>query len=127
MKILLISLIILAFSSGLIAECTDVQKASTIEIEIEQLKNRARSNGNHDFMDVFQIKAPVLVAGTKLVYMELTEGEVANFWIPLAYKISGDFAVTEITGYRESIKNFEVAVYYRGGECSKSIQRLLGI
>ena len=54
-----------------------------------------------------------------------TKGEVASFWIPLAYKVKGDIASSTISGYEEEIKNFEVAVYYGDSSCKRSIQRLL--
>ncbi len=57
--------------------------------------------------------------------MELAEGEVASFWIPLAYEIKDSIASSTISGYKEEILNFEVAVYYGDSNCQRSIQRSL--
>jgi hypothetical protein len=76
-------------------------------------------------MDKVVIETPLLVEDLKLSGMEITEGEVANFWIPLAYKPVDSIARTEIIGHKEEIKKFEVTVYYTSENCQKSIQRLL--
>lgn len=76
-------------------------------------------------MDRIAINAPAEIEGVPIVAMELTRGEVAELWIPLAYTISNGRAVTAITGYHSAIQNFEVAIYYESSSCKKSIQRML--
>lgn len=107
------------------AECTTKQNEITIPLSIEYNSAGTKSGGNHGHMDKVVIETPLVVEGLTLSGMEITEGEVANFWIPLAYKAVDSIARTEISGYKEEIRNFEVAVYYTSDNCQKSTQRLL--
>ena len=107
------------------AECTAKQNENAIPLSIEYTSSGTQAGGNHGHMDKVVIETPLVVEGLALSGMEITEGEVANFWIPLAYKAVDSIARTEISGYKEEIRNFEVAVYYTGENCKKSIQRLL--
>lgn len=84
-----------------------------------------KAGGNHGYMDRVIIQAPAELEGLPFSGMELTEGEVANFWIPLAYEVKGGLGSSTISGYEEKINNFEVAVYYGDSSCQRSIQRLL--
>ncbi len=57
--------------------------------------------------------------------MKITEGEVASFYIPLAFTKIGDFAITEILGYKDSLKDFELILSYTNGNCHAVQQRML--
>lgn len=107
------------------AECTTKQNEQAIPLSIEYISAGTKAGGNHGDMDKVVIETPLVVGGLELSGMEITKGEVANFWIPLAYKAVDSIARTEISGYKEEIRNFEVAVYYTSDNCQKSIQRLL--
>lgn len=122
----IITFIVLVLMSFLThSECSPKQNASSIEVSIKYTAAGKKAGGNHGYMDKVLIEAPVKVEGLSLSGMELTEGEVASFWIPLAYEVIGTTAQTEVSGYKEEIKNFEVAIYYSSDNCRKSIQRLL--
>jgi len=121
-----ITVIIFGFISAFVqAECTTEQNEQAIPLSIEYTSAGTKSGGNHGYMDNVVIETPLAVEGLKLSGMEITEGEVANFWIPLAYKTLDSIARTEISGYKEEIRNFEVAAYYISDNCQKTIQRLL--
>ncbi|GAA6135011.1 hypothetical protein NBRC116188_18010 [Oceaniserpentilla sp. 4NH20-0058] len=107
------------------AECTTKQNEQAIPLSIKYTSAGTKAGGNHGHMDKVVIETPLVVGVLELSGMEITEGEVANFWIPLAYKAVDFIARTEISGYKEEIRNFEVAVYYTSENCQKSIQRLL--
>ncbi|MGM0564214.1 MAG: hypothetical protein ACQES2_07785 [Pseudomonadota bacterium] len=125
MKTKLAPFILLSIFSSLVsAECTPEQNREEIPLSVET-ESDASSGGNHGAMDRVIIKAPLEVSGVPLASMKLTEGEVASFWVPLAYQVAGDFVRAEIIGYRSAIESFEVAVYYESENCSRSIQRLL--
>jgi len=117
-------LLIIAFGTAH-AECTKSQNDTNIELQIEVSPNAVKAGGNHGYMYTVEINAPIIVAGIPLKALELTEAEVASYWLPIAYETKGKYAVTKIVGYKESIKNFEIAVYYESTQCSLSIQRLL--
>ena len=124
MKILLI-LIVLFSSGSAVAECTAEQESTEIDIKVIRGPRTVEAGGNHGMMDRIGINAPAEVAGIPITAMELTKGEVAEFWIPLAFKTNNGRATTEITGYQFAIKHFEVAIYYENDNCKKSIQRML--
>ncbi|EAQ63076.1 hypothetical protein MED121_24015 [Marinomonas sp. MED121] len=122
----LITIIILGLISTFAqAECTTKQNEQAIPLSIEYTSAGDKAGGSHGHMDKVVIKTPLIIEGFALSGMGITEGEVANFWIPLAYKVVDSIARTEISGYQEEIRNFEVAVYYTSDNCQKSIQRLL--
>jgi len=112
-------------SSTVWAECSAAQKAAAIELDVKYLPTVTKVGGNHGYMDQVIVQAPIELEGLSLSEMELTKGEVASFWIPVAYKVKGNIASSTISGYEEEIKNFEVAVYYGDSSCKRSIQRLL--
>lgn len=124
MKILPI-LIIWLISSVAFAECTKSQDSAEIDLTVIRGPKSVEAGGNHGMMDRIAINAPAEIEGVPIVAMELTRGEVAELWIPLAYTISNGRAVTAITGYHSAIQNFEVAIYYESSSCKKSIQRML--
>lgn len=107
------------------AECSIEQNNSSIDLVIKIKSNDVKAGGNHDFMDKVIIEAPLEVVGLEISHLELTKGEVARFWIPLAFKKIGKYARTEFSGYEEEIKNFEVAAHYKGGGCYKFVQKLI--
>ena len=120
-----ITVIIFGFISACVqAECTIKQNGKAIPLSIEYTSAGTKVGGNHGHMDKVVIETPLVFEGLKLFGMDITEGEVANFWIPLAYKEVDSIARTEISGYKDRIKNFEVAVHYISDNCQKSIQRL---
>ena len=121
-----ITVIIFCFISAFVqAECTTKQNEQTIPLSIVYTSAGTKPGGSHGHMDKVVIETPLVFEGLKLSGMEITEGEVANFWIPLAYKTLDSIARTEIGGYKEEIINYEVAVYYISDHCQKSIQRLI--
>lgn len=121
-----ITVIIFVFISAFVqAECTTEQNEQVISLSIEYISSGTKAGANHGYMDKVVIETPLVFEGLQLSGMEITEGEVANFRIPLAYKTLDSIARTEISGYKEEIRNFEVAVYYISDNCQKSIQRSL--
>lgn len=123
-KLFTFTLLLLAHST-VWAECSSSQKAASIELDVKYIFAGAKAGGNHGHMDQVIIQAPTELEGLSLSGMELTEGEVASFWVPLAYEVKGAIAISTISGYEEKIKKFEVAVYYGDSNCQRSIQRLL--
>ena len=107
------------------ADCTTEQNERVIPLSIEYISAGIKAGESHGYMDKVVIEAPLIIEGLELSGMEITEGEVTNFWIPLAYQVHDSVARTEIKGYKEEIENFEVAAYYISDDCQKSIQRLL--
>ena len=107
-------------STTAFAECTPEQEVANIDVEI--ISGKTKAGGNHGMMQQITILAPSQVKGVPLQSMELTEGEVASFWIPVAFKIDNGIAKTVISGYKESIKHFEIAIYYANEQCNKSVQ-----
>ena len=116
---------ILFSSVQVFAECSPEQQSAEINIKVIRGPRTVEAGGNHGMMDRIGIIAPAEVAGIPITAMELTKGEVAEFWIPLAYKINKGSASTAITGHQFAIKHFEVAIYYENDKCKKSIQRML--
>ena len=112
-------------SSSALAECTKAQESAEIDITVIRGPKSVETDDNHGMMDRIAINAPAEIQGLQIAAMELTRGEVAELWIPLAYTIDGGRVVTAITGYHSAIQNFEVAIYYENGTCKKSIQRML--
>ena len=107
------------------AECTLQQAGAQIDILMHYEHGVAKAGGNHANMDEVTIRAPVSISELPLVAMKLTAGEVAEFWVPVSYRLEGNTAVTEITGYSNAIDNFEIVVLYDNGQCHRSIQREL--
>ena len=114
---------LLLFCSPIFAECTVEQSNGTIDIKVQYVENGIRAGGNHGYMDQVHISAPAVLMAIPLVAMKLTEGEVSSFWVPVAFTIANGVAQTTISGYKESIKGFEIAVYYESQQCKRSVQR----
>ena len=124
MKILPIITIWL-ISSSAFTECTKAQESAEIDLTVIRGLKSVDTSTNHGLMDRIAINAPAEIQGLPIVAMELTRGEVAELWIPLAYTIAGGRAATAITGFPSAIQNFEISIYYKNGVCKKSIQRML--
>ncbi len=123
-KLFAFTLLLLA-NSTVWAQCSSSQQAAALELDVKHIPAGTAAGGNHEHMDKIIIQAPIELAGMYLSGMELTEGEVANFWVPLAYEVKGAIASSIISGYKEAIENFEVAVYYGDSNCQRSILRSL--
>jgi hypothetical protein len=113
------------FSAVASAECTDTQSNAKINITIEVLPENVKAGGNHGYMDKVTIQVPLSVEGISLASIELTEGEVAGFWIPLAYEVNNDVAEAEFVGYKSEMKDFEVSVQYESEQCQVSMQTMV--
>ncbi len=124
MKLIFIPVIFLICSSAF-AECTSEQLRAEIGIKIQRIENGIKAGGNHGEMDQVHISAPSIFMGIPLASIELTEGEVSHFWVPVAFEINNGIAQTTISGHKEAIKNFEIAVYYESQQCSRSLQRAI--
>ena len=105
------------------AKCTDAQNSQSIEIKIDKIFGAVKAGGNHGYMDIVKVSAPAKVSGVPIHAMKLTKGEVAEFWVPIAFSIDNDFAYTEVTGYSDSIKGFEISVSYLNEQCQLVAQR----
>ena len=116
---------LLLFCSPTFAECTVEQSNSAIDIKVQHIENGIRAGGNHGYMDEIHISAPAIFMDIPLAAMELTEGEVSSFWVPVAFTITNGVAQTTISGYKESIKDFEMAIYYESKQCKRSVQRAI--
>ena len=114
MKSILFS-ILLAFSSHLFASCPE-QKDLNIKTEV--ILNGVEAGGEHGYFDQVKISVPVTVNEYPLQSIELTFGEVAEYWLPLATKLENGRMVATIVGYRESIQPFEFWVNYSNGKCT---------
>ena len=55
-------------------------------------------------MDSVIIEVPLKFIGLSLNSMEITEGKVANFYIPLAFTKTNCVALTKILGDKDSIE-----------------------
>ena len=110
------------FCSFTYAECTAEQNAAKIDVLIDRGSESVKAGGEHGYMDLIMIHAPAEVLGLPITKMELTEGEVESFWVPVAFNIYKDKAITGIRGFKDSIKDFEIAIYYGNKDCKKSVQ-----
>ena len=99
--------IIWLFSSAVFAKCTAKQESAEIDVIVIHGPKSVKTGGNQGMFDRITINKPAAVEGMPIVSMELTHGEVAEFWIPLAYTINSERAVTAITGHHNAIQHFE--------------------
>jgi hypothetical protein len=112
MKLVILTLFLGSF--GVIASCPEQQD---LDIQTTIMVNGAEAGGNHGFMDIVTISIPHIVNGIPFQSIELTFGEVSEYWIPLATKIKDERVLASITGYPDSIKPFEFWVNYSDGKC----------
>jgi len=110
-------LLILFFSGTNLAECTATQNLIGLAPEIKILPGTQEAGSMHLPMDNVKIKVPLIHNGLTLDFMEITEGEVANFYIPLAFNKTENFAIADISGYRDFLESFELIVSYAKGSC----------
>jgi len=119
------AIVLLLLCSPTFAECTIEQSSSEIDIRVQHIENGVKAGGNHGHMDQIHVSAPAIFKGIPLAAIELTEGEVSSFWVPVAFTITNGVAQTTISGYKESIKDFEIAIYYENQQCKRSVQRAI--
>ena len=102
------------------AECTKEQNNKHINVKINHIANGVKAGGNHGYMDVVHIEVPAIFEGIPLTAMDLSEGEVSSFFVPVAFKLVNGVAKTTISGYKESIKGFEISFHYESKKCNRS-------
>lgn len=102
-------------SFGVLANCPEQQK---LNVQTTVTVNGVKAGGDHGFMDVVTISMPQIVNGIPFKSVELTFGEVSEYWIPLATEIKDNRVIAKLTGYPESIKIFEFWVNYSDGKCA---------
>ena len=113
MKLLTLAFLIVSFDT--FANCPE-QKDLDIRTSIDV--KGVKAGGNHGFMDVVTISAPSSIDGIPFKSIELTYGEVSEYWIPLATTLKNDRFVATISGYSDSINQFEFWVNYSDGKCA---------
>ena len=123
MKIILFLLLLIP--SFVFSECTDDQFSASISVEVVKELEADGYHENHGPMLEVTISAPSDVLNVPINAMELTRGEVAEFWIPLAFSIENGTAKAWLTGYEEALLGFEVAVYYQSASCILYTQKLI--
>ena len=111
------SILLLLLPSLVAAECPIKFEQSDLKIEIEKQPRAIDAGGVHEDMDVIKISVPSHYKGVPIDAMELTKGEVAEFWFPIAFKIDTGKAVTELSGYSQSLAHLEMAIYYMDSRC----------
>ena len=116
---------ILFFSGACFAECTTSRSLDGLTPEIEFVPGTQEAGSMHLPMGTVKIQVPLKHGDLVLSSMEITEGEVARFYIPLAFKKVEDFAVTEISGFKDTLKDFELILSYSNGICYSAQQRML--
>ncbi|WOX05054.1 hypothetical protein [Microbulbifer pacificus] len=102
-------------SFGALAECPQQRD---LDIQTEVKVGGVQAGGNHGYMDVVTISAPSSVEGIPFQNIQLTYGEVSEYWLPLATKNTGSRVLATLSGYSESIKVFEFWVNYSDGTCA---------
>lgn len=113
-KKVLLAAILSFISSGVFATCP-AQQDLDVKTNIEV--NGVKAGGNHGFMDVVTISVPESVNSIPFESIQLTYGEVSEYWIPLATKMHNGRIRTSFNGYPEAIKHFEFWVNYSNGKC----------
>ena len=113
----LIFAILIGFSSQSIAECSELQKKSGFDIKTILISNGVKAGGNHGYMDVINISVPLDILGVPFQSIELTYGEVSAYWIPLATQIEDGRIIGSLSGYKDSIYQFEFSVTYENDSC----------
>ena len=120
---LLIASILFVLPIPSLAECSKEIEHVNVGVQIEINSEKVKAGGEHGSMDEVTISTPAAIEGIPLLSMELTAGEVASFWVPVAFKINNGIATTAIRGYKESIKDFEILINFADSQCHKSVQR----
>ena len=114
MKKFILSILLVA-SYPVFASCPVQQD---LDIKTKIIPNAVQAGGNHGYFDQVKISVPATVQGLPLINIELTYGEVAEYWIPLATQVESGRIVASIVGYADSIKPFEFWVNYSDGTCN---------
>lgn len=97
------------------AECPDQQE---LDIQTMVDVDGVTAGGDHGYMDMVTISVPVSVAGVPFDSIQLTYGEVSEYWLPLATKRDDNRVVATLSGYPDSIIVFDFWVNYSDGECA---------
>ncbi|MDK2594013.1 hypothetical protein [Pseudoalteromonas obscura] len=97
-----------------IANCPEPQ---SLDIQTS-IKKRGVEVEGHGFMDIVTISVPQSVSRIPFESIQLTYGEVAEYWIPLDTKVYHDRIIAKLNGYQASIEDFEFQVNYTNGLCS---------
>ncbi|MDK1311088.1 hypothetical protein [Pseudoalteromonas ardens] len=122
----LIFLQLLCFFNLAHAECTKEQNQLKIQIDvIGSISDRLYKNDNHPQMNRVVVSAPVEVEGFKIQRMDLTKGEVTEFWFPISYEVNNNNAETVLQGYPSNLENLEMAITYSNDRCTRVIQKRL--
>ena len=110
----LVILVLFLASFDVLSNCPEQQN---LDVQTSIAVNDVKAGGDHGYMDIVTISVPKIVNGIPFKSIELTFGEVSEYWIPLATKVKGDRLIATITGYPVSIKPFEFWVNYSDGKC----------
>ena len=111
----LVILVLFLASFDVLANCPEQQN---LDVQTSIAVNDVKAGGDHGYMDIVTISVPKIVNGIPFKSIELTPGDVSEYWIPLATKVKGDRLIATITGYPVSIKPFEFWVNYSDGKCA---------
>ena len=111
-------ILLLSIYSGFsFSECTAEQNSAPINIITSVDISGVKAGGDHGYMDVITIEIPKAILGVPFESIEMTEGEVAEYWIPLQTIAQGDKFVASFSGHKSGILNLEFAVNFQNKNC----------
>lgn len=111
-------ILLLSIYSGFsFSECTTEQNSAPININTTVNISGVKAGGNHGYMDVITIEIPKAILGVPFKSIEMTEGEVAEYWIPVQTIVQGDNVVASFSGHKSRILNLEFAVSFHNKSC----------
>ncbi len=110
--------------AGTQQDCTAEQRRARLVPKIEVLPEEVGSV-NHGAMDEVLITARTKISGLELSSMELTRGEVSEFFVPLAFVRAGETATATFSGYRSEIESFELLITYSSDSCTRATQTMV--
>jgi len=120
-----IVLLFMIISGNTFAECLESENLNGLIPKIEYIKGELKAGEMHIPLDQALIELPESYHGIKLKSLRVTEGEVAEFYIPLEFKLSNGVAKSYILGSESSLKDFELEIVYSNNSCSQFIQTML--
>ena len=117
--------LVLLMPSLAFSECAEEQLSAPISVDVVKELESEGYPVDHGPMLEVTITAPSQVKGVPIAGMELSRGEVAEFFIPLAFSNKDGAAVAYFMGYKESLFGFELSVYYQSESCILYTQRAI--
>ena len=120
-----IFLFLIIFSGRSFAECLKSENIKDLIPQVEYIKGVLEAGEMHIPLGKTLIELPESYRGMKLQSLRVTEGEVAEFYIPLEFKLSNGVAKSYILGSKSSLKNFELEIVYTNSSCSQFMQIML--